>query len=177
MTIEDLLARAAIADVLHNYAKGADRGDVALIAAAYHDDAIEDHGGTFLGPAADYLKGMAKVLPTAPRMTHMVTNLLIDVDGNRARAESYWLTFSRREGTEPFDSLTCARILDKFEDRRGLGGDGWRIAHRRLTWEWNHEMELAESWGRGQIAPDPAKLVRGGKKPDDLAYGEWWGAK
>ncbi len=173
MTIDALLARAAIADVLHNYAKGADRGDVSLIAAAYHDDAIEDHGGTFLGPAADYLAGMAKVLPTAPRMTHMVTNLLINVDGSRARAESYWLTFSRREGAEPFDSLTMARILDKFEDR----GHGWKIAHRRLTWEWNHEMPLAESWGRGQIAPDPHKLVRGAKKPDDLAYSDWWGEK
>lgn len=177
MTIEDLLARAAIADVLHNYAKGADRGDVSLIAAAYHDDATEDHGGTFLGPAADYLKGMAKVLPTAPRMTHMVTNMLIEVAGQTARVESYWLTFSRREGAEPFDSLTMARILDKFEDRRSHGGSGWRIAQRRLTWEWNHEMPLNESWGRGQIAPDPEKLVRGGKKPDDLAYGDWWGAK
>ncbi|WP_416908083.1 MAG: nuclear transport factor 2 family protein [Polymorphobacter sp.] len=173
MTLEDLLSRAAIADVLHNYAKGADRGDVSLIAPAYHDDAIEDHGGTFLGPAADYLAGMAKILPTAPRMTHMVTNLLIDVDGSRARAESYWLTFSRREGEAPFDSLTMARILDKFENR----GDGWKIAHRRLTWEWNHEMPLNESWGRGQIAPDPARLVRGAKKPDDLAYSDWWGGK
>lgn len=173
MTVEELLARAAISDVLHRYAKGADRGDVDLIAPAYHDDAIEDHGGTFLGPAAEYLKGMAKVLPTAPRMTHMVTNMLIEVAGTSARVESYWLTFSRREGDEPFDSLTMARILDKFEDR----GSGWKIAHRRLSWEWNHEMPLNESWGRGQIAPDPAKLVRGGKKPDDLAYSDWWGAK
>ncbi|GGI78342.1 hypothetical protein GCM10007973_13800 [Polymorphobacter multimanifer] len=171
MTVEELLARTAITDVLIRYAKGADRGDIELIAPAYHDDAIEDHGGTFLGPAADYLKGMAKVLPTAPRMTHMVTNIMVEVTGNTARAESYWLTFSRREGAEPFDSLTMARILDKFEDR----GNGWKIAHRRLSWEWNHEMPLAESWGRGQIAPDPAKLVRGGKKPDDLAYSAWWG--
>lgn len=165
------MARAEIADVLMRYAKGADRGDIELVAPAYHDDAIEDHGGTFLGPAAEYLRGMAKVLPTAPRMTHMVTNVLIEVSGKRARVESYWLTFSRREGAEPFDSLTMARILDKFEDR----GTGWKIAHRRLSWEWNHEMPLAESWGRGQIAPDPAKLVRGGKKPDDLAYSAWWG--
>lgn len=177
MTIDELLARAAITDVLLCYAKGADRGDIDLIAAAYHDDAIEDHGGTFLGPAAEYLRGMARVLPNAPRMTHMVTNIIIEVAGRTARVESYWLTFSRREGTEPFDSLTMARILDKFEDRGGHGSNVWKIAHRRLTWEWNHEMPLAESWGRGQIAADSEKLVRGGKKPDDLAYSAWWGGK
>jgi ketosteroid isomerase-like protein len=170
MTLETLLARAAITDVLHDYARGADRADMALIARAYHDDAIEDHGGTFLGPAADYLALMARVLPGAPRMTHMVTNIRIEVKGSRARAESYWLTFSRREGEAPFDSLTMARILDLFEER----GCGWRIAHRRLSWEWNHEMPLAETWGRGQIAPDPAKLVRGGKLPEDLSGTDWW---
>lgn len=170
LTIAQLLDRQEIEDVLIGYARGADRGDPELIAAAYHPDAIEDHGGTFLGPAADYVALMRKVLPQAPRMSHIVTNLAVTLDGDDAVSEAYFLTFSRRDGIEdPFDSLTMARIVDRWERRDGA----WKIAHRRLAWEWNHEMPIAETWGRGQIARDPNSLVRGGKKPDDILYGDW----
>ena len=170
LTLDQLLDRQEIHDVLIAYARGADRGDAELIAAAYHPDAIEDHGGTFLGPAADYVALMRKVLPYAPRMSHIVTNVTIELDGDHAVSEAYFLTFSRRDGIEdPFDSLTMARIIDRWERRDGV----WKIAHRRLAWEWNHEMPMNESWGRGQIAPDPSRLTRGAKRPDDILYGDW----
>lgn len=162
-----LLDKQAIGEILVRYCRGADRGDADLIAAAYHDDAIEDHGGTFLGPASDYIAMLRKVLPKAPRMTHAITNVLIELDGDQALSECYMMTFSRREGEGGgFDSLTMARAIDRFERRDGR----WAIAHRRIAWEWNHEMPLLESWGRGGIAPDPSILVRGAKKPHDILY-------
>ena len=169
--LQTLLDKQAIHEVLVRYCRGADRGDADLIAEAYHEDAIEDHGGTFKGKASDYIAMLRKILPSAPRMTHATTNVLIEVEGDRARAESYILTFSRRDGIDdPFDSLTMARVIDRFERRDGR----WAIAHRRLAWEWNHEMPLRESWGRGAIAPDPEALVRGAKKPDDILYSWDW---
>jgi len=68
LTVERLLDRQEIEDILIGYARGADRADVDLIRAAYHADAIEDHGGVYVGPAADYVALMAKILPTAPLM-------------------------------------------------------------------------------------------------------------
>lgn len=170
LTIEQLLDRQEIEDVLVSYARGADRGDVDLIAAAYHADAIEDHGGVFVGPAADYVAMLAKILLSAPLMTHLCTNIAIELDGDRALSECYFLTFSRRESTDDrYDSLTMARCIDRFERRDGQ----WRIAHRRLAWEWNHEMPIAETWGRGTIIPDLSKAIRGAKKPHDLLYAPW----
>ena len=168
-----LLDKQAIGEILIRYCRGADRGDADLIAAAYHDDAIEDHGGTFCGPASDYVAMLRKVLPKAPRMTHAITNMIIELDGETAITECYMKTFSRRETDDAsFDSLTMARAIDRFERRDGR----WAIAHRRIAWEWNHEMPLLESWGRGGIAPDPSILVRGTKKPHDILY-EVQGAK
>ncbi len=165
--LDELLDKKAIEEVLVSYCRGADRGDADLIAAAYHPDATEDHGGTFKGSANDYVKMLRQILPTAPRMSHIITNIHIEVNGTTARSECYFLTFSRRaDGDEPHDNLTCARAVDDFEKRDGV----WKIARRRLAWEWNHEMALNETWGRGQIAPDPSKLVRGGKKPNDILY-------
>lgn len=166
-SLAELLDRQAIADILVAYARGADRGDVDLIAAAYHDDAVEDHGGTFNGPARDYVAGMRKMLPRAPRMSHSVTNILIDLDGDTALSECHYLTFARlpvEGGT--VDSLTMARAIDRFERRDGR----WAIAHRRVVWDWNHEMPTAETWGRGLIARDPSVLVRGTARPDDVLY-------
>lgn len=170
-SVEELFDRQEIYDLLVNYARGADRGDVALIEAAYHDDAIEDHGGTYLGPASEYVDMLRKVLPKAPRMSHIVTNVNIELDGDKAYTECYFLTFSRRDQIDdPFDSFTMARVIDRLERR---DGGPWKIAHRRLAWDWNHEMPLNESWGRGEIAPDPSKLTRGAKKPNDILYGSW----
>ena len=171
LTVEQLLDRQEIEDILIGYARGADRADVDLIRAAYHPDAIEDHGGVYVGPAADYVSLMAKILPTAPLMSHICTNISVEfVEDDLAVTECYFLTFSRRQADNgSFDSLTMARCVDRFERREGA----WKIAHRRLAWEWNHEMPINETWGRGMIIPDMGKAVRGAKKPDDILYGAW----
>jgi hypothetical protein len=165
--VQALLDRQAIQDVLVRYCRGADRADIALIADAYHPDATEDHGGVYNGPAAAYVEQMAAILPRAGLMNHMTTNVLIELDGDVARVESYILTFARmKKAGEKFDTLTLARAVDRFEKRDGR----WKIAARRLVWEWNHEMPFNETWGRGLIAPDPSVLARGKKAPDDLVY-------
>lgn len=165
--VQALLDRQAITDVLIRYCRGADRGDAALMAECYHPDADEDHGGTFKGAAADYVAMLAPILPRTGIMTHTTSNILIDLDGDTARVESHILAFARlKKDGEKFDTLTLARALDRFERRNGA----WKIAQRRMVWEWNHEMPMAETWGRGIIAPDPAVLVRGAKAPNDPVY-------
>jgi hypothetical protein len=165
--LQNILDRQAIQDVLTLYCRGADRADISLIAQAYHPDATEDHGGVFKGPASAYVEQLAAILPRAGLMNHLTTNVHIELAGETAHVESYILTFARmKKSGEKFDTLTLARAIDRFEKRDGR----WKIAARRLVWEWNHEMAFAETWGRGLIAPDPAALVRGAKAPDDLVY-------
>ncbi|WP_326523677.1 nuclear transport factor 2 family protein [Sphingomonas sp.] len=166
--IQALLDKQAITDVINLYLRGADRAEIALIADAYHPDAIEDHGGVYNGPASDYVALMAKMLPRGGIMNHLATNIVIELDGDVAHAEHYILAFARmkEKGGEKFDTLTLARAIDRFERRDGQ----WKIAHRRLAWEWNHEMPFAESWGRGMMFPDGTELVRGAKHPADVLY-------
>ena len=166
--IQALLDKQAITEVLASYCRAVDRADIPLLKACYHDDATEDHGGTFSGTAAAYIESIAPILPRGGIMTHTTTNLLIALDGDAAQVESHILAFARlKKDGEKFDTLTLARAIDRFEKRDGT----WRIAARRMVWEWNHEMPMAETWGRGMIAPDATVLVRGRKTPDDLVYG------
>jgi ketosteroid isomerase-like protein len=165
--LQALLDKQAIAEVLARYGRAVDRADLELLKSCYHDDAIEDHGGVFLGSATDYIASIAPVLPRG-MMTHTTANVLIEVDGDAAQSESHILAFARmKKDGEKFDTLTLARVVDRFERRDGV----WRIAARKLAWEWHHEMPMAETWGRGLMAPDPSVLRRGGKAPNDIVYG------
>lgn len=167
--IQALLDKQAITDVINNYMRAADRADIDLLKTCYHDDAWEDHGGVFDGPAVDYVAIMAKALPKGGIMNHLATNVIIELNDDTAKVEHYILAYARmKKDGEKFDTLTLARAIDRFERRDGV----WRIAKRRLVWEWNHEMPFAESWGRGLMAPDVSALVRGGKKPNDPLYAE-----
>jgi hypothetical protein len=164
-----LVDKQAITEAILKYSRAVDRGDEALLRACYHDDAVEDHGGSFLGPASDYITAILPALHSDRLMTHTVTNILVELEGpDRALAECYYLSFARYPAAEPpFETLTLARAIDQFERRDGV----WRIALRTLRWEWNREQPIAETWARGGIG-DPASLLHGGKMPNDPLYGE-----
>ena len=94
--LQALLDKQEIAELLTRYLRSVDRGDVDTLRACYLPGATEDHGGLFAGPAQDYVDSIAAAL-THPRArtSHNMTNLLIDLDGDVATAESYCVTFAR----------------------------------------------------------------------------------
>ncbi|MFT4008657.1 nuclear transport factor 2 family protein [Nocardioides sp.] len=169
--LRGLLDKQEIHELLVRYMRGIDRGDLDLIAGCYLPGATEDHGGLFVGPAADYLASIGANL-THPRAltSHLTTNILIDLDGDSARAESYILAFARvrRPDGVVADTLTCARIVDELarvEDR-------WGIKHRVLRWDWNHDMDKSETWAFGLIAGPDSPLRRSEKYPHDVLYAD-----
>ncbi|MEO5760894.1 MAG: nuclear transport factor 2 family protein [Vicinamibacteria bacterium] len=168
--IVQMLDRQQIEDVLTRYSRAVDRAELGLLKSCYHEGATEDHAGVFKGTAAEYIENLAPILPRAGVMNHMVMNVLVEfneTDPNAAKVEAYILAFSRmKKDGEKFDTLTLARSVDRFEKRDGR----WAIAVRRLCFEWNHEMPMLESWGRGLMIADPKVLVRGGKHPNDIVY-------
>ncbi|TQS41929.1 nuclear transport factor 2 family protein [Cryptosporangium phraense] len=168
--LDTLLAKQDISDLLVRYLRAIDRGDVAALEACYLPGATEDHGGLFEGSAADYVASIARTI-THPRgvSTHAVTNVLIDVDGDRARAESYVLAFARvrRPDKQIGDTLTSARMIDDLERVDGR----WGIRHRALRWDWNHDMEPAETWVFGMLG-EAAAMKHSAKYPEDVVYAE-----
>lgn len=166
--LQVLLAKQDIQDLLVRYLRAIDRGDVATLSACYLPDATEDHGGLFAGPASEYVASVERSI-THPKAvtTHAVTNVLVDVDGDRARAESYVLAFARvrRPDGRLGDTLTSARMIDDLERVDGR----WGIRHRALRWDWNHDMEPAQTWVFGMLG-DPAAMRHSAKYPSDVLY-------
>jgi hypothetical protein len=169
--LQALLDKLQIAELLTRYLRSVDRGDVDTLRACYLPGATEDHGGLFAGPAQDYVDSIAAAL-THPRSrtSHNLTNLLIDLDGDVATAESYCVTFARiKADGQYYHSFTGARMIDRLERRDG-DPRTWGIAHRQLVWDWNHDAPEAEHWMRGLLAPDPSVLRMSAKYPADPVY-------
>ncbi len=127
--------REEIWDCLTRYCRGMDRLDRELARSAYHDDAVDDHVG-FIGPVDGFLDWAFEYHGTQVRHQHYVTNHSVEVDGDVAHAETYYLFV----GTLPDEAapltVTGGRYLDRFERRDGR----WAIAARVCLPEWSTEL-------------------------------------
>jgi hypothetical protein len=127
--LQELIDREEIRDVLMRYCRGCDRGNAEMIASAFHEDGIDQHD--IPRPAADLAKGAAAVY--MPHMMHFTGNVLIELDGDMAHVESYFMSFSSPDEEGKLSTRTrAARYLDRFERRNGV----WKIAYRLVVDEW-----------------------------------------
>lgn len=125
------VSKEEIRDALFRYCRGLDRGDADLMRSAYHEDAIEHHGDFYDGPARSYCDFVVEHLDTVSVARHELTNVIIDLDGDTAKAESYFLSIQRMDG-RPDDDFIMGRYLDRFAFRDGH----WRITERRVVFDW-----------------------------------------
>lgn len=166
-TLEDMLAKHHIREVLARYARAIDRADGPLLRSCYHADAIEEHGGNFAGNAWAYVEqAIPKVMLMGP-MQHLLGNSCIQLAGDVAHVETYVWTFARvSDGARDWDTFTGGRLLDRFERRDGM----WRIAHRRTIFDWNRDAPAAEGWCLGRFKPGTPGMLLGRKGRADPSY-------
>jgi 3-phenylpropionate/cinnamic acid dioxygenase small subunit len=156
--IEIVIAQAAIAQVLYQYARGIDRQDWDLVCSCYHDDAFDDHGA-YKGNARGLVEWVAERHKTIPVSMHLITNVLIEVDGTQARSEAYCITRQRVEADgRTIDTTVGVRYLDRFEQR----GGPWKIAHRRVVFEFSRIDPVIETTPFG---PDWVVATRDASDP------------
>lgn len=167
VTLDILLARAEIADVLHRYARGIDRMDFDLVRSCYHPDAFDDHGA-LSGDVDTFIAGARSFLPRFVATMHFLGNMHIEVDGEAARAETYAVAYHRVAGQgeggdaagDGKDDIWGIRYVDRFERRDGE----WRIAHRVVAQEWRRVDPVPA--GRERTGPG----VWGRRDPGDVLY-------
>lgn len=133
--VRRLLDRQAIEDCISRYARGLDRRDEELLRSAYHPDAIEDHGA-YIGGVEGLVTYLMKVHERFPGYQRHVTTRNVDIDGEEAHSESYFISVVRREGADSL-MVTAGRYVDRLEKRDGV----WKIANRVTVLEWHGALE------------------------------------
>jgi ketosteroid isomerase-like protein len=133
-TLETLVAKEDIRELVLLYSRGVDRQDFDLLRDLYTADATDTHGDTFDGSAKDYCDFLQASLPHIRYSGHHVCNHMISVDGDTGEGEVYALAyhiFPDRHGgwTEDF---MCVRYIDRYARE----ADGkWRFAKRVVTYD------------------------------------------
>jgi ketosteroid isomerase-like protein len=162
--LEELLAKQEITEVMYRYCRGADRCDVAMMASCYHEDATDQHG-FFSGNGREFCKHAISTLRRLQSSNHRITNVLIEIEGERAFAESYVHVVHRPilNGTVTMMEH-YGRYLDVFERR---GGE-WKIKHRQYVQDSNQITQAAS------FMPDENEYTLVGKRfPDDAVYAKF----
>ena len=147
MANEDVVALNQLA---YRYAKAVDSCDVALFQSiftpdgrmrSYHPDAEQPFadltGRAQLAVVPDTMRGMYGAT------THMMTNHLVEVDGDSATGEVL-CTARHLEGA------TSINVIIRYIDRYARHQGEWRIADRQIRFLWSERHEVTDSgMGRG----------------------------
>jgi hypothetical protein len=129
-SLQRLLDREAIIECKMRWARGLDRLDEELIRSAFHDDALDYHGPVN-GTVDEFLAWFMPRQGGREVAQHYVMNQSIDLDGDVAHVETYWMVVVKFLG-DPNVHLMGGRHADRFERRHGE----WKIAHLRILTEW-----------------------------------------
>jgi 3-phenylpropionate/cinnamic acid dioxygenase small subunit len=120
--------KAQIAEVLIRYATGIDFKDWTLFRSCWTDEVDIDYGdlGRFTN-ADEFTALMTQIHDGMGQTYHRVSNLVIDVDGDRATARSY--VFAQLMAV-PDDSGSWIDALGHYDDELSRTSGGWRIGKR-----------------------------------------------
>lgn len=151
----DTADRQAIENVLGTYCRAIDRLDLDLLKSVYHSDGYDDHGALKMN-AHEFAE---KIIPTLRSLCsysmHTVTQTVIDVHGDTATSEAYYIGYHTIAGGEEAvgaffgptylaeqkargtldqtHAYICGgRYIDVLHKRDGV----WRIFNRKMTNEY-----------------------------------------
>jgi len=126
--LQQLLDKQAITEVLYRYARACDRADEEMMRSCFHPDSRHRHG-RFDGSSSDFVDFAMKIILGVKLERHLMTNVQIELDGDKAVSECYYLAYHRQTDPETGadeDYLNGGRFIDHFERRNGE----WRISQR-----------------------------------------------
>lgn len=151
LKLQELLDKQEITEVMYKFARALDRVDGDLMKSTYWEDAIEEHQDPIFpeqffwnGNAHEFVPIAMKGFESLKATQHRISNMLIELDGDRASAECYvWAYHLHEEDGVDMEGTLGGRHLFNFERRNGE----WKILHRSTIFDFNQSHEATAVWG------------------------------
>jgi len=139
--IQMLIDKAEIRDVLSRYCRGLDRMDKEMAYGVWHPGATAFYDGIYEGTGRGFIDWVWQAHAAMDRHSHQITNVLIEVHGDRATSEAYvtvvlW-TLPDEYGRQK-ELVGRGRYLDRFARKNGR----WAIEHRTHLLDMSSEYDL-----------------------------------
>jgi len=153
--------RLAIADKIYRYCRSVDRLDVAVGHSVFHEDSTADFGASYVGTGRGWIDHVCREHLNFLHHSHQVSNIIIELDGDKAGSESYvTATLRRQDGDRVILHEFWARYVDTWSKRNGE----WGIDSRHCIVDYGSTREVAALPGdkRGsRDRSDPSYSVLG----------------
>ncbi|WP_198165453.1 nuclear transport factor 2 family protein [Nocardia fusca] len=160
----ELYDKQALHDNLMMYVRGADRHDHELMRSTYWPDSFDDHGA-YVGDGQGWADAAMTWHDKIYSCNHHVSNVLSEIEGNRAKRESMFVCvvpFKEPEVT----MFQAGRYRDLCEKRDGV----WKILHRTCVWDWIDVRPINSDW---DVVDVPRVSHWGAWYPEDPIYLDW----
>ena len=129
MTLETLLDRQEIDDLLTRYATAVDTKDWDLYETVFTEDAFIDYesAGGIKGKLPEIRAWLEKTMAMFPMTQHVVCNRVVELDGDKATARS---VFYNPMGLPSEEKMVLFFDGGYYNDQLVKTADGWRIRER-----------------------------------------------
>ena len=158
MTDHDVADRLAITEQIYRYCRSVDRLDVPLGHSVFHPDSYADFG-IYKGSGRGWIDFICEEHRRFLHHSHQVTNIIIDVDGDRAGSEAYvTATLRARDGDKVMQRQFWARYIDQWSRREGH----WAVNKRECVIDFDSLTEvtpIAEHKRSRRDSSDPSYSV------------------
>ena len=163
-TVDELVAKQAITDVIYTYCRALDRMDWDLALTVWHTDGTADYGANmFQGTGSGFVEWVWAQHAAMMGHSHQITNVLIEVDGDRAASEAYVTAALRLESDEnatATEIVSRGRYVDTWSRRDGR----WAIDHRRFVEDFTSTYQVTA------MEPADATLRSSRRDREDPSY-------
>jgi hypothetical protein len=124
--------RQAITDLIYRYCRSVDRLDIPLGHSIWHEDGEADYGeAVYRGSGRGVIDYVCAQHLHALHHSHQVSNIVIELDGDRAGSESYVTANLRlKRGEQLLQISVWGRYIDNWSRRNGRWGLDKRLSVR-----------------------------------------------
>jgi predicted transcriptional regulator len=151
MNEREVADRLAITDQIYRYCRSVDRLDVPLGHRVFHPDSYADFGN-YKGSGRGWIDYICKEHLRFLHHSHQVTNIIIDLAGERAGSEAYvTATLRSREGSKLMQRQFWARYVDSWSCREGA----WAIDKRECVIDFDSAGEVTAIKDHERSRRDP----------------------
>jgi 3-phenylpropionate/cinnamic acid dioxygenase small subunit len=126
MNVQEVADKLEIHELLARYARGVDTHDWELWKSVFTEDAVVDYSqsGVLCGSRDEVAAFLAEGFATIPWATHHITNIEVELDGDRAEVRAMFFNPMQLPGMEK-ESATGGYYFHEMVRTPG----GWRSAH------------------------------------------------
>lgn len=159
--LQEMLDHFRIRKLLAAYCHGCDRGDAELMGSVYARESWDDHGLIKASGPEFVTAIMQSIRDGTETLSHLLGQSIINVDGDRAGAETYFLAVTRQ--TDDDGEPVCNQLGGRFVDRLVREDGQWKIRHRTVLRDWSVSIPLVKDWD------DSTTLTAGERGGRDLS--------